>query len=93
MSNYVNQTQKDIRSGSIMVKSGKQTKVIGKKKADELVKQFKNGAYLGTADVLVEYYTEKEGLRIAKSFTRLAKNPAFNLKITFKKIQKNENNN
>lgn len=78
------------KAKSLMLKGGKLTRVINQKQAAELMKQVEDGEYFGSANVVIEFENDKDGVKIAKSFSRLAANPAFKLNVTFKKINKNE---
>lgn len=37
-------------------------------------------------DIIVEFKTDSEGVKLAKKYARLAKNPSIQLNVTFKKI-------
>ena len=47
--------------------------------------------YTGTANVVIEFKTQSEGLKLAKRFKRLAENPAMQLNVTFKDISNEQN--
>lgn len=39
-----------------------------------------------SGEIIIEFKTDKEGYKLAKSFKKLIENPQANLKVTFKKI-------
>ena len=79
-----------LSSKSIMNKSGSNTRFMTIAEAKKII----NNTGLekqATIKGVVRFKTEKEGLRLANSFKRLARNPLVKLEITFEKIQ-DENN-
>lgn len=76
--------------GSIMTKSG-DTKKITTKEAKILFEKVEKGDFMGVIDVEIEFTTEKEGLKIAKKFGRLAENPAVKLNVQFKRVENAKN--
>lgn len=76
--------------GSIMLKNGN-TKNITQKEAKLLFEQVEKGDFLGKIDVLIEFKTEKQGMKLAKQFSRLADNPAVQLNVQFQKISDAKN--
>lgn len=71
---------------SIMTKNGKGAKRLTISEAKKLIlKAQRNGRANG--NIIVEFKTEKEGLKIAKSFANLCANPLIAINVTFKKIE------
>lgn len=73
-------------SGSIVTSTG-QTKKLTQSESASLFALVEKGNFQGEIDVEIEFLTEKEGLKMAKKFSRLAENPAVKLNVTFKKIE------
>jgi hypothetical protein len=67
-----------------MLKNGN-TRALPKKIKDLMVYLY-NGNPPNKGEVVIEYRTEAEGLRLAKKYKALADNPSIQLKITFKKL-------
>jgi len=78
---------------SLMLKSGKITRNLTEKEAGELIAEAQKGNFQGSANVVIEFSSDAAANKLAKSFSRLANNPSFKLDVTFKRINKNENNN
>lgn len=77
-------------SGSLTTKTG----LTKKLKQSEITKYFEaleKDGYMGTVDVVIEFSTEAEGLKVAKQFKRLAENPAVKLNVQFKNIGNDKN--
>lgn len=77
------QSELDISQGSIMLKGGKSTRMLSKKMQKLLIAGKIHNA---TIKAVIEYTSEKESLRIARAYKRLAIDPSVKLDITFKKI-------
>lgn len=63
-------------------------RVLTKSQVNQLIKEVKENGYSANIEAIVEFETDKEGLDLAKKFAGLCKNPSVNLKVIFKKKQK-----
>jgi len=78
--------------GSIIQKNGN-TKKMTTKEAKLLFEEVEKGNFKGVVDVEIVFNTEKEGVQLAKKFSRLAENPAVKLNVKFKNLSYEKNQN
>jgi len=67
----------------LMLKNGKDTNRVG-----YLTSRWNNNNIVCSCDLIVEFKTEAEGVKLAKLYKKLADNPTVRLNIVFKKIIK-----
>jgi hypothetical protein len=79
-------------SGSLVDLKGN-VKKLTQSQCAELMEGVVENGYKGEIDVTVEFKDEKEGLKIAKTFSNLAQNPAVKLNVKFKNISNDKNKN
>lgn len=61
-------------------------KTITASEAKKLIKKVKEEGYSATIKAEIEFKKESTGLKLARKFNNLAKNPDVKLEVTFKKI-------